>query len=43
MLSSYVDIISGNISPDYMLISIPPRLSISKIVQYVKGRSSKKL
>ncbi|MBR1479679.1 MAG: transposase [Alphaproteobacteria bacterium] len=32
--TNYVDIINGNISPDHvhMLISIPPHLSISKIV-----------
>ena len=26
-----------------MLISVPPHLSISKIVQYIKGKSSRKL
>ena len=32
-------------SPDHvhMLISAPPYLSISKIVQYIKGKSSRKL
>ena len=43
--SNYVDIISGNVSPDHvhMLISAPPHLSISTIMQYVKGKSSRKL
>jgi putative transposase len=39
------EIISGSISPDHihLLISAPPGVSISKIVQYVKGKSSRKL
>ena len=43
--SNYVDIISGSMSPDHihLLISVPPSLSISKIVQYIKGKSSRKL
>lgn len=43
--ANYVDIISGNISPDqiHMLISVPPHFSVSKIVQYIKGKSSRKL
>ena len=43
--SNYVDIISGSMSPDHihLLISVPPSLSISKIVQYIKGKSSQKL
>ena len=37
--------LSGNVSPDrvHMLISALPHLSISKIVQYIKGKSSRKL
>jgi putative transposase len=43
--TNYVDIISGNISSDHIhiLISVPPHISVSKIVQYVKGKSSRKL
>jgi putative transposase len=43
--TNYVDIVSGNISPDHvhMLISVPPNQSLSKIVQYIKGKSSRKL
>jgi putative transposase len=44
-LASYVDILGGNISPDHIhiLISVPPHVSVSKIVQYIKGKSSRKL
>ena len=40
-----ITIISGNISKDHvhMLISSPPSLAPSKIVQYLKGRSSRLL
>ena len=42
---NYIDIISGNIGSDHvhMLISVPPHISISKAVQYIKGKSSRKL
>ena len=35
--ANYVDIVSGSMSPDHvhMLLSIPPSISLSKIVQYV--------
>jgi adenosylmethionine-8-amino-7-oxononanoate aminotransferase len=38
-------LISGNISSDHvhMLISVPPNQSLSKIVQYIKEKSSRKL
>ncbi|MBR1480238.1 MAG: transposase [Alphaproteobacteria bacterium] len=38
-LANYVNIISGNISPDHvhMLSSMPPYLLISRTVQYIKG------
>ena len=38
-------IIKGHISSDHihMLVSIPPHLSVSKVVQHVKGKSSRKL
>ena len=40
-----ITIIRGNIGKDHvhMLISCPPTLSVSKIAQYLKGRSSKLL
>ena len=40
-----ITIIKGNIQLDHihMLISIPPSLSIAQVMQYLKGRSSKKL
>ena len=43
--ANYIDIISGGLSPDHihLLLSIPPRLSLSKVVQYIKGKSSRKL
>ena len=43
--ANYIDIISENIGPDHvhMLISIPPHISVSKAVQYIKGKSSRKL
>ena len=43
--ANYVDIVSGNITPDHvhMLISMPPSMALSKLVQYIKGKSSRKL
>ena len=43
--SNDVEIISGSISPDHvhLLISSSPGVSISRIMQYVKGKSSRKL
>jgi putative transposase len=43
--ANYVDIISGSMSPDHvhLLISVPPSISISKTVQYIKGKSGRKL
>ena len=40
-----VHIISGSISPDHihMFISVPPQVSVSKLVQYIKGATSRKL
>jgi putative transposase len=40
-----VEILSGHISKDHvhMLVSVPPPLSVSKLVQYMKGNSSHKL
>ena len=43
--SKYVDIVSGSLSPDHihMLISMPPSLSLSKLMQHIKGKSSRKI
>lgn len=40
-----VQILAGHISKDHvhMLVSVPPHLSASKLVQYMKGSSSHKL
>ena len=40
-----VDIIAGHVSKDHvhLLVSVPPHLSVSKLVQYIKGYSSRKL
>ena len=43
--ANYVDIVSGSMSPDHvhLLLSVPPTLSISKVMQYIKGKTSRKL
>nr|WP_250295940.1 IS200/IS605 family transposase [Wolbachia endosymbiont of Oedothorax gibbosus] len=43
--ANYVDVVSGNITPDHvhMLISMSPSIALSKLVQYIKGSSSRKL
>ena len=40
-----VEILSGAVSPDHVhiLVSIDPSTSVSKIVKYLKGKSSRKL
>ena len=40
-----VVVVRGAVSPDHihMLLSAPPHLSPSKLVQFIKGRSSRKL
>jgi putative transposase len=40
-----VVIVRGAVSPDHihMLLSVPPHLSPAKLVQYIKGRSSRRL
>ena len=40
-----VVIIRGSVSPDHihMLVSAPPQLAPAKMVQYIKGRSSRRL
>lgn len=44
-LANEIQIIKGHVSKDHvhLLISYPPRMSISKIVQYLKGKSSRKM
>ena len=43
--ANYVDIVSGSLSPDHvhLLLSIPPNIAVSKLIQYIKGKSSRKL
>ena len=40
-----VEILRGHVSKDHihLLVSVPPHLSVSKLVQYLKGYSSRKL
>jgi len=40
-----VEIVTGHVGKDHihMLVSVPPHLSASKLVQYMKGNSSHKL
>jgi len=40
-----VQILSGHVSKDHihLLVSVPPHLSVSKLVQYLKGNTSYKL
>ena len=40
-----VEILAGHVSKDHvhLLVSVPPHLSASKLVQYIKGYSSRKL
>ena len=44
-LSRDIKIIKGHVSKDHshILVSCPPRLSPSKVMQYLKGRSSRLL
>ncbi len=39
--ANYIDIVSGSMSPDHvhLLLSIPPNISVSKALQYIKGKS----
>ncbi|MCP3678806.1 MAG: IS200/IS605 family transposase, partial [Gammaproteobacteria bacterium] len=41
----YVDVVSGSMSPDHVqiLLSIPPSSAVSKLRQYIKGVSGRKL
>ncbi|MDD9331482.1 MAG: transposase [Wolbachia sp.] len=41
--AGYVDIVRGNITPDNMLISMSLSMALSKLVQYISGKSSHRL
>jgi putative transposase len=43
--ANYIEIVSGSLSPDHIhiLISVPPNISLSKVMQYIKGKSSRKI
>jgi len=43
--SNEVEILAGNVGKDHihLLVSVPPHLSASKLVQYIKGNTSRKL
>ncbi len=40
-----VEIIKGHVSLDHvhLFVSVPPHLSVSKLMQYIKGKSSRKV
>ena len=40
-----IQIIKGHVSKDHvhLFVSIPPNLSVAKVAQYLKGKSSRKL
>mgnify|MGYP000432688152 CR=1 FL=1 len=40
-----IEILKGHVSKDHihLLVSVPPQLSVSKLVQYLKGKTSIKL
>jgi putative transposase len=40
-----VEIIKGHLSKDHvhLLVSVPPQVSVSQLVQYLKGKSSRKM
>ena len=44
-LANEIQIIKGHVSSDHihLLISYPPRISVSKIAQYLKGKTSRKM
>lgn len=44
-LKHQVQILKGHVSSDHvhLHVSVPPQISISKLVQYIKGKSSHKL
>ena len=40
-----VEIIKGHLSKDHvhLMVSVPPHVSVSQLVQYIKGKSSRKM
>ncbi len=40
-----VEILQGHVRPEHihLVVSVPPHLSISKLMQYIKGKSARKL
>jgi len=44
-MTKNITILKGHVSRDHihLFVSVPPRLSVSKMMQYVKGRSSRLL
>ena len=40
-----VEILQGHVKPEHihLVVSVPPHLSISKLMQYIKGKSARKL
>lgn len=44
-LSNDVEVIKGHVSKDHVhiFVSVPPHLAVSKLVQKIKGRSSRKM
>ena len=43
--ANYVYIVSGHVRPDHvhLLVSIPPNIAVSKFMQYVKGKTGRKI
>jgi putative transposase len=43
--SNDVEILKGHISKDHvhLMVSVPPQISVSQLVQYLKGKSSRKM
>ena len=43
--SNEVEIIKGHVSSDHvhLFVSVPPHISVSKLMQYIKGKSSRKI
>ena len=44
-MSREITILKGHVSPDHvhLYVSAPPHMSVSRMVQYIKGKSSRKL
>ncbi len=41
--NNQVEIIRGRVASSHVYVSLPPYLSISKLVQLIKGKSSRKI